>query len=107
MVNTHKLEENKSRAVKRGKQGERTVRPNNERFTNTQNFELQFRAFSTDLSKRGGSGGKWLGNSYVDTGLGLKSIDQAWDGILAQQKIWVEQEYQEIEKECKVPLTPR
>ena len=54
MVNTHKLEENKSRAVKRGKQGERTVRPNNERFTNTQNFELQFKGTSIDLENNDG-----------------------------------------------------
>ena len=66
MRNNHKLEENKTRAIKRGLQGERTVRPNNERFLNTQNFELQFRALSTDNTKDGGGGGMWLGNSYVD-----------------------------------------
>lgn len=84
MRNNHKLEENKTRAIKRGLQGERTVRPNNERFTNTQNFILQFRAFSTDLGLDGGSGGTWLGNSYARTGLNYRSIKQFWDGILAQ-----------------------
>jgi len=52
MRNNHKLEENKTRAIKRGLQGERTVRPNNERFLNTKNFELQFRAF-LDAEKHG------------------------------------------------------
>ena len=62
MLNTNTLDTSLTRPIKRGKQGERTVRPNSEKFANTQNFEPKH--FSTDLGELGGGGGMWLGNSY-------------------------------------------
>jgi len=85
MVNTHKLEENKSRAVKRGKQGERTVRPNNERFLNTKNFELQFRAVLKVVGRGYDGGGMWLGNEFIKINdYKIPYYKDVLDGILAQ-----------------------
>ena len=42
----------------------------------------------------------WLGNSYnTDVNAEPFSAEDVLDGILAQQKVWVEQEYQKLEAE--------
>ena len=44
MLNTNTLDPSLSRPIKRGKQGERTVRPNPEKFLKGDDFALKFQA---------------------------------------------------------------
>ena len=54
----------KQRPIKRGAPGVRTVRPNDDRFTDNTKFLVQnFRAITLE-KKEGESGGHWLGQQY-------------------------------------------
>ena len=63
------------------------MRPNNERFLNTKNFELQFRAVLEVEGYGQDGGGMWLGKEYneiEDKYYKGYSKEVVLDGILAQ-----------------------
>ena len=64
MVNTNTLDTSLTRPIKRGKQGERTVRPKPEKFLKDANFALKFEAVTGDINygdAKDGVGGQWMG----------------------------------------------
>ena len=72
MIQVFVYDESRIRPVKRGKQGERLVRPSDEKFMDSSNFMIgEFRPLvEVDWLKVQQDGGKWLGDEYS------KSIDE-------------------------------
>ena len=66
-------EPKKQRPVKRGKQGERSVRPSDEKFMDNSNFLMgKFRPITEDYYSNVG-GGCWLGDEFYES-IGEKSF---------------------------------
>jgi len=66
----HVSNPNDKRRLKRGNKGQRDVRPNAERFLNSDNFQLEFKALTTAKDYGSGTGkwktgGQWLGTEYL------------------------------------------
>ena len=81
----------KQRPVKRGKQGERNVRPNNQKFMSYTYFSLsQKRKEITFDPIIDGTGGSWLGFAYLESINGDKSkvtVQTVKQGIIKHQRI--------------------
>ena len=105
MMQTHVFDTKRRRNVKRGQQGQRTVRPSDERFADNKNF-LVGKAFRPIIGY--GEGGKydgscqWLGKQF-HAPLGYKPFPRktVLEGIKQHQRDWVKEQLQKMKDNNK------
>ena len=83
------IDKSRQRPVKRGRQGERLVRPSDERFGNNENFLVgefrPVRGFDYDNTCA------WLGDQFYELiGKVAFTVNTVVQGLMAHQRIWTE-----------------
>ena len=83
------IDKSRQRPVKRGRQGERLVRPSDERFGNNENFLVG--EFTPVQNYAEGLGCGWLSGKFY-WGIGRKpfTVNTVVQGLMAHQRIWTE-----------------
>ena len=100
MMQTHVFDTKRRRNVKRGQQGQRTVRPSDERFADNKNF-LVGKAFRPIVELGNGSC-RWLGNTFHET-IDEKPFPRktVLEGIKQHQRDWVKEQLQKMKDNNK------
>ena len=96
MVQTHVFDTKRRRAVKRGQQGQRTVRPSDERFADNKNF-LVGKAFRPimEAGRYEETSCGWLGKTFHKTiDHDIFPSETVLEGIKQHQRDWVISELQ-------------
>ena len=94
MLQINTIDKDRQRPVKRGKQGERLVRPSDERFGNNENFLVG--EFRPVRGVKEGDGCYWLGWQFrISTDYKPFTVKTVVQGLMEHQRTWTENQIAE------------